>query len=286
MAAPGSPLDARCIRFDAASQLIAVREPAITRLAALDLLVRAVWNGDFEPPPLCFRDPSPAQIEARAHPDAWMFVPIEAPRPWLTDEQAALSVRPVELFKAGRNTIINVMYCKGQLPGDIKGWHALLDWRVEDPARREAEALSALARIPVSAYTAEARVYLASLIIPRAKLQAWLDTCSVKFHGLFVPEKPAPPVAPVAPAAANDADEAATAHRRGRPVLAAWPMIEAAAHRIDREQPDLPRKVLAGQLHELALREFAEDDVPNEATILRRLGAILGDAGASSQNQA
>lgn len=60
-------------------------------------------------------------------------------------------------------------------------------------------------------------------------------------------------------------------------MLAAWPMIEAAAHKINREHPDLPRKVLAGRLHELALREFDEDDVPNEATILRRLGSILGD---------
>mgnify|MGYP000318307027 CR=1 FL=1 len=282
MAEPGSPLDANCIRFDAASELIAGRDPAITRQAALDLLVRAVWNGDFEPPPLSFPCPTPAQLEARAQHGAWMLVPIEAPRTSLTDGQAGLSVRPVEFFKAGRKTIIDVMYCKGLLPGDIAGWHALLDWRVEDPARREAEALSALARIPVSAYTAEARVYLASLIIPRSKLQAWLDTCSAKFHGLFVP---AEPVAPAPPAAANDAGEAATAHRRGRPVLAAWPMIEAAAHQINREQPDLPRKVLAGQLHELALREFDEDDVPNEATILRRLGSILGDARPSSQNE-
>lgn len=283
MVEPGSLMDASCIRFDAASELIAQRDPAITRLAALDLLVRAVWNGDFEPPPLSLHSPTPAQHEARAHPDAWMFVPIAAPRALLTPEQAALSIRPVELYKAGRDTIINVMYCNGHLPGDAEGWHALLDWRVEEPARRQAEALSALARIPVSAYTEDARVYLASLIIPRAKLQAWLDSCSAKLHGLFVP---AERVAPAPPAAANDTGEAATAHRRGRPVLAAWPRIEAAAHQINREHPALPRKVLAGQLHELALGEFDEDDVPNEATILRRLGGILGDARPSSQNEA
>jgi hypothetical protein len=69
-------------------------------------------------------------------------------------------------------------------------------------------------------------------------------------------------------------------------VLAAWPKIEAAAHQINEEHPELPRKVLAGQLHALALSEFDEDDVPNEATILRRLGSILGDAGPSSQNEA
>ena len=283
MAEPGSLMDASCIRFDAASELIAQRDPAITRLAALDLLVRAVWNGDFEPPPLSLHWPTPAQIEARAQPDAWMFVPISVPRALLTPEQAALSIRPMELYKAGRDTIVNVMYCNGQLPGDAEGWHALLDWRVEEPGRRQAEALSALARIPVSAYTEEARVYLSSLIIPRAKLQAWLDTCSAKFHGLFVPAERA---APAPPAAANDTGEAATGHRRGRPVLAAWPMIETAAHQINRERPDLPRKVLAGQLHALALGEFGEDDVPNEATILRRLGSILGDAGPSSQNEA
>lgn len=283
MAEPGSLIDPSCIRFDAASELIAERDPAITRVAALDLLVRAVWNGDFEPPPLSLPCPTSAQLEARAHPDAWMFVPIAAPRAWLTDGQAALSIRPMELFQAGRETIVSVMYSNGQLPGDAEGWHTLLDWRVEEPARRRAEALSALVRIPVSAYTAEARVYLASLTIPRAKLQAWLDSCSAKFHGLFVPAERA---APAPPAAANDADEAVTPHRRGRPVLAAWPMIEAAAHQINREQPDLPRKVLAGQLHALALREFEEDDVPNEATILRRLGSILGDAGPSSQNEA
>ncbi|MBA4338760.1 MAG: hypothetical protein C0421_07945 [Hyphomonas sp.] len=286
MAEPGSPLDASCIRFDAASELIAARDPAISHGAAIDLLVRAVWNGDFEPPPLSSPYPTRAQLEARAQRDAWMLVPIEAPRTSLSDGQAGLSVRPVEFFKAGRKSIIDVMYCRGLLPGDIAGWHALLDWRVEDPARREAEALSALARIPVSAYTAEARVYLASLIIPRSKLQAWLDTRSAKFHSLFVPIEPSVPAAPAPPAAANDSGEAATAHRRGRPVLAAWPMIEAAAHQINRENPDLPRKVLAGQLHQLALREFDEDDVPNEATILRRLGSILGDAGPSSQNEA
>lgn len=283
MAEPGSLMDASCIRFDAASELIAERDPAITRLAALDLLVRAVWNGDFEPPPLSLSGPTPAQLEARAHPDAWMFVPIAAPRALLTDGQAALSIRPMELFKAGRETIVSVMYSNGQLPGDAEGWHALLGWRVEEPSRGQAEALSALARIPVSAYTTEARVYLASLTIPRAKLQAWLDSCSAKFHGIFVP---AERVAPPPPAAANDTGEAATAHRRGRPVLTAWPRIEAAAHQINREHPDLPRKVLAGQLHELALGEFDEDDVPNEATILRRLGSILGDAGPSSQNEA
>lgn len=283
MAEPGSLMDASCIRFDAASELIAQRDPAITRLAALDLLVRAVWNGDFEPPPLSLDWPTPAQHEARAHPDAWMFVPISVPRVLLTKEQAALSIRPMELYKAGRDTIINVMYCNGHLPGDAEGWHALLDWKVEEPARRQAEALSALARIPVSAYTAEARDYLGSLIIPRAKLQAWLDTCSANFHGLFVA---AERVAPAPPSAANDTGEAANAHRRGRPVLAAWPRIEAAAHQINREHPDLPRKVLAGQLHELALGEFNEDEVPNEATILRRLGSILGDPSPSSQKEA
>lgn len=283
MAEPGSLMDASCIRFDAASELIAQRDPAITRLAALDLLVRAVWNGDFEPPPLSLDWPTPAQHEARAHPDAWMFVPISVPRVLLTKEQAALSIRPVELYKAGRDTIINVMYCNGHLPGDAEGWHALLDWKVEEPARRQAEALSALARIPVSAYSAEARDYLASLIIPRAKLQAWLDSCSANFHGLFVPAERA---APAPPAAANDTGEAVTGNRRGRPVLAAWPRIEAAAHQINQEHSDLPRKVLAGQLHALALSEFDEDDVPNEATILRRLGSILGDASASSQNEA
>jgi hypothetical protein len=286
MAEPGSPLDASCIRFDAASELIAERDPAITRLAALELLVRAVWNGDFEPPPLSLPCPVPGQLEARAHPEGWMFVPIEAPRAWLTDGQAALSIRPMELFKAGRETIVSVMYSNGQLPGDADGWHTLLDWRVEEPARRRAEAFSALARIPVSAYTAEARVYLASLTIPRSKLQAWLDACSAQFHGLFFPMAPPVPAAPPPPAAANDAGEAAIPQRRGRPVLAAWPTIEAAAHQINREQPDLPRKVLAGQLHELALRKFDEDDVPNEATILRRLGSILGDAGPSSRNEA
>tara|TARA_R110002049_G_scaffold22641_5_gene80909 strand:- start:239 stop:1090 length:852 start_codon:yes stop_codon:yes gene_type:complete len=269
-----SPLDDTLIRFDAAAAVLANREPNATPDAMLEMLVRATWRGDFNPP--CQYEDNDYDHSQRNDPDNWLRIPIEAPPATLTEGQLRLKPRPFEYFEGGCETLLSVMYCMRLLLGDQSAWDELLkpgDGRMYLHGKKDA--FTALIRMPLNTYSAHGRAYLAGLYIPSRMLQTWLDQRSSRFIGLFSNNQAATDHPLSEPA--NDRYGRAAQTKRGRPALGAWTAIAAWATELNESDPDMPRKELAGRLYERALKEFDAADVPNETTILRRLAGMLDD---------
>lgn len=264
-----SPLDDTYIRFDAVAELLASRDSNTTQDSILEMLVHAMWRGDFDPP-----DWDDTTVSNRNDPKYWLCVPIEAPSFSLTKSQLKLSSKPVDYYEAGRSTVISVMHCKDMLPGNQKGWCDMLDGGDgKSYLHDRANALSALSRLPLNAYTEAGKTYFLDIYIPRRMLQKWVDRQSSKFAKLFNYEKSAEQTKPTVRVTDLKAQPSKT--KRGRPVLAAWEPIEAWALRENAQHPKMPRKQLAGLLYELAIKHFDVSEVPNETTILRKLSSIL-----------
>ena len=185
-----SPLDDTFIRFDAAADLIASRDPAVTPVGILEVLVRATWQGRFEPSDFVKRAPSAR--DEKEDPENWLHIPIVAPRHLLTAEQAAMNPRPYEYYGAGRSTIISVMYTEDTLPGEMDQWKAILEPKGTAPLDTEI-AYDALIRTPLGKYSEAGREYFRGIYIPRKMLQAWLDKRSSRFSDLFASEPANPP---------------------------------------------------------------------------------------------
>ena len=269
-----SPLDDTLIRFDAAAALLANREPYATPDAMLEMLVRAAWRGDFNPP--CQYEDNDYDHSQRDDPENWLRIPIEAPRATLTEGQLRLRPRPFEYYEGSCETLLSVMYCMRLLPGDQAAWDDLLrhgDGKMYLHGKQDA--LTALVCLPLSTYSEAGRAYLAGLYIPRRMLQTWIDQRSSRFTGLFSDNQAANDHPLSEPA--NDRHGPTAQTRRGRPALGAWPAIASWAVELSESNPDMPRKELAGRLYERALQEFDMADVPNETTILRRLAGMLDD---------
>ena len=267
-----SPLDDTVIRFDAAAALLANCEPNSTPDAMLEMLVRAAWQGDFNPP--CQFEDNDYDHSQRYDPDNWLRIPIEAPPATLTEGQLRLRPRPFEYFEGGCETLLSVMYSMRLLPGDQSAWDDLLkhgDGRMYLHGAQDA--LTALVRMPLNTYSVAGRAYLAALYIPRRMLQAWLDQRSSRFVRLFNHDQKSDYHPITEPANYRHSHIVQT--KRGRPALGAWPAIAAWALELNESDPEMPRKELAGRLYERALQEFEAADVPNETTILRRLAGIL-----------
>lgn len=267
-----SPLDDTLIRFDAAAALLAKRESNATSDAMLEMLVRAIWRGDFNPP--CQFENNDYDHSQRNDPDNWLRIPIEAPPATLTEGQLRLKPRPFEYFEGGCETLLSVMYSMKLLPGDAFAWDDLLkhgDGKMHLHSKHDA--LAALVRMPLNAYSEAGRDYLAGLFIPREMLQTWLNQRSSRFSDIFRYEPSTNHRALTEPA--NDRHNRSAQIKRGRPAFAAWTEICAWAVQLNARFPDMPRKELAGKLYERALQNFSVIDVPNESTILRRLASIL-----------
>ena len=267
-----SPLDDTLIRFDAAAALLAKRESNATSDAMLEMLVRATWRGDFNPP--CQFENNDYDHSQRNDPDNWLRIPIEAPPATLTEGQLRLKPRPFEYFEGGCETLLSVMYSMKLLPGDVCAWDDLLrhgDGKMHLHSKHDA--LAALVRMPLNTYSDDGRVYLAGLFIPREMLQKWLNRRSSRFRKIFIEEQITDHNLPEESATNNQHHPAHT--KRGRPTLPAWTQIASWAVQLNSHSPEMPRKELAGKLYERALQEFGSADIPAESTILRRLASIL-----------
>lgn len=267
-----SPLDDTLIRFDAAAAVLANREPNATPDAMLEMLVRAAWRGDFNPP--CQYEDNDYDHSQRDDPDNWLRIPIEAPSARLTEGQLRLKPRPFEYYEGSCETLLSVMYCMRLLPGDQSAWDDLLNnGNGRMYLHGTQDALTALIRMPLNTYSKAGRAYFAGLYIPRRMLQVWLDQRSSRFARLFNHDQASEHYSITEPA--NDRHSHIVPTKRGRPALGAWPAIAAWATELNESDPEMPRKELAGRLYERALQEFEAADVPNETTILRRLAGML-----------
>ena len=91
----------------------------------LEILMRAMWRGDFDPSHLFDND----EYDPVLHedPESRLCVLIDAPPATLTDGQLKLKPRACEYFEAGRETILSVMYCMALLPGAASAWGGMLE---------------------------------------------------------------------------------------------------------------------------------------------------------------
>ena len=274
-----SPLDDMYIRFDAAAELLARTNQMSTAGGMLEMLTIAMWQGAFNPPSQF--EPSDFDHSTRDDPENWLCIPIPMHASMLPEAQGALKPRPVEFFEVGRSSVLSVMHCEGLLPGDQTAWNTLLDHRNSVPTqKKESDAFAALIQTPLRDYSAESLRYLRGIFVPRRMLQKWLNRRSNVFDGI-IDWSETEPLHRLTTQPANDAERSAPRSARGRPSLPAWDKIEVWAQQLHTENPGIQRKQLAGLLYDKALKQFNESAVPNETTILRRLGRILNGSSRS-----
>ena len=266
-----SPLDDTFIRFDAAADLIASRDPAVTPVGIFEVLVRATWQGRFEPSD--YVKMSPSARSEKENPENWLHMPIVAPRHLLTAEQAAMCPRPYEYYAAGRSTLISVMYTEGLLPGEMDQWKAILEPRGTAPLDTEI-AYDALIRTPLSKYSEAGREYFRGLYVPRKMLQTWLDKRSSKFSDLFATETVQPHA--ISSSSPNEC-ATKTTPTKGRPRFSSRKFIREHAIALKLAHPDMPHKIIAHKVRQSALDKYDKAEVWEESTIYHKLGRYFKD---------
>jgi hypothetical protein len=90
----------------------------------------------------------------------------------LPPDQAALSVRPKQLYGVNRSTVASVLLTTDALPGGWVEWEPLLD--ASAPPYTAEKGFSALAAIPFRDFPVSGRRELEALLIPIEKLVPWL----------------------------------------------------------------------------------------------------------------
>lgn len=266
-----SPLDDMFIRFDAAASLMAHRDHTVTADGALELLVRAMWHGRFEP---CDFDKEPrTRKNDRDDPENWLSIPIAAPGQLLTPEQATLRPRPREYYSAGRSTIISVMYTEGLLPGAYEQWKSTFSPESGLPLNLDTT-FDALIRTPLAKYPQAGKDYFNGLYVPRRILQAWLERRSSKFTDLFAACAPA---LDASPPTAKSISEDGPAPIKGRPRFPSQELVRERAIALKLAHPDMTHKIIAYKARQSALEKFDKADVWTETTIYSKLGSYFKD---------
>jgi hypothetical protein len=153
-----SPLNGDNIRLGCAAVIIARERECCTADDIMDVLKRALFLGDLDPPRFAFGT-------TREDPSNWLHKEIAEPKCWLPLSQAALKVRPKQLYGVGRETVASVLLTSDALPGDRAHWEQMLDTFA--PADEQDSAFSALAAIPFRDFPARGRQELKSILAPK-----------------------------------------------------------------------------------------------------------------------
>jgi len=266
---PISTFDGNYVRLGQVAALLAQERPQCAFEDVMDLLKRSVFAGDFEPP-------SFEVGESREDPRNWLHMEIEAPRCTLPPDQAALSVRPKQLYGVNRSTITSVLLTTDALPGGWVEWEPLLD--VSAAPYSGESGFTALAAIPFRDFPERGRRELEALLIPIEKLVPWLKERGWSLPA-FLAMAAARRVAPdeVAGSESRSA-EASTSEARpvGRPQKRAWPRVVELVRQLAAEHPDWKKRVLAEEAWKRAGKEFDQSELPSVTTIERHMVDILG----------
>ena len=110
-----SAFDGNYVRLGRVAALVAQERQQCAFEDVMDLLKRAVFAGEFEPP-------SFQAGEAREELGNWLHMEIEAPRCLLPPDEAGLSLRPKELYGVNRSTVASVLLTTDALPGERMEW--------------------------------------------------------------------------------------------------------------------------------------------------------------------
>jgi hypothetical protein len=194
---------------------------------------------------------------------------IEVPRRSLPSSQAALKVRPKQLYGVGRETVASVLLTTNALPGDRAHWEQMLDTFVPDEERESA--FSALAAIPFRDFPARGRLALESILAPNLRLVRWF-----RETGIPLPAFLAGNVSPLQrPGGQRSVPFSLSARSIGRPYKPAWPRIVQLVRQLHQQHPDWQKKVLAFEAWLRLTAEFSDEELPSVTTILRSMADIL-----------
>ena len=270
-----SAFDGNYVRLGQVAALLAQERPQCAFEDVMDLLKRSVFAGEFEPP-------SFEVGETREDPRNWLHMEIEAPRCMLPPDQAALSVRPKQLYGVNRSTITSVLLTTDALPGEWVEWEPLLDMSV--PPYTAENGFSALAAIPFRDFPERGRRELEALLIPMEKLVPWLKKRGWTLPAFLARAPPGGKRRTRLPAPSR----AAARHRRPRHDERAGRGSEldrALLSLCANSQGSIPigrRRILAEEAWKRAGKEFDESELPSVTTIERHMVDILGGGSGAA----
>lgn len=263
-----SPLDEDYISLGRAAALTALEHPGTDASQILDMFKRAIFSGELDPPLL-------NTVATRDHPGNWLHMEIEAPKCTLSQVQAALPIRPRQLYGVNSETVASVLLTTEALPGDARPWWPLFDTCA--PTYQPEDALSALAAIPFRDFPQRGQQELEAILIPKPKLALWFGQQSQRMPAFLSPSTIAKGSEQSSTQPTDKADAFVAGSRpQGRPHKAAWPRVVQLVHQLRSEHPDWQKRRLAYEAWQLASREFNKSELPSVATIQRRMAGILG----------
>ena len=259
-----SPLDDEYISLGRAATLIAQERPRADPSQVLDFFKRAIFSGELDPPPF-------GALKTREHPGNWLHMEIEVPKCELSQDQAALPIRPRKLYGVNRETVASVLLTTDALPGGAQRWWAMFD--IGRPAYNREDAFEALAAIPLREFPQRAHRELEAILIPIHKLALWLGQQGqripaflLRLLGMKEPDQAS---------AQPEGTDTPAMRSQGRPKKTAWPRVVKLVHQLRREHPDWQKKQLAYEAWQIARAEFSERELPSVTTIQRSMVEIL-----------
>ena len=265
-----STLDDNYIRLGRAAALVAQERPQRGPDDVMDHFKRGLFAGEFDAPSYEFG-------EDRNDPNYWLHMEIEVPPCTLPPSQAALKVRPKQLYGVGRDTVASVLLTTDALPGARADWERVFDFGAPDYSAEGA--YSALVAIPFRNFSKRGRQELEAIIAPKAKLALWFERrgwptprflrkAAEKQRGMDVVQ------------AIGSETAAADERPSGRPQKPAWPRLGELVRQLASEHPDWQKKRLAFEARSRAAKEFSESELPSVATIQRNMVELL-DSGSA-----
>ena len=265
-----SPLDDDYISLGRAATLIAQGRPRADPSQVLDMFKRAIFSGELDPPPF-------GALKTREHPANWLHMEIEAPKCELSQDQAALPIRPRKLYGVNRETVASVLLTTNALPGGARAWSAMFNVGIQ-VQNREA-AFEALVAIPLREFPQRAHRELEAVLIPIHKLALWLGQRGQRIPAFLL--RSLGEKRPDAAAAKLERADAPAMRSQGRPQKAGWTRVVQLVHQLRAEHPHWQKKLLAYEAWQIAQGEFSKTELPSVATIQRSMAEILNCGSAN-----
>jgi hypothetical protein len=170
--------------------------------------------------------------DAEDQPEDWLHMEIEVPRYELSSDQAALAPRPKRFYGVNRDTVVSVLETHDALPGTRSRWLPLLERFA--PSYDPSGACATLAAIRFRDFPNHVRIELEAIVIPVAKLTAWLSAQGLGVPSVLVDDE-TPQTAVVDE---QSLIEEQAARSRGRPQKPSWPRVAEIVRQLHAAHPE------------------------------------------------
>ncbi|MFC7050396.1 hypothetical protein [Emcibacter nanhaiensis] len=261
-----SSLDDRFLTFERAAKLMALERPDLKKKHALDSFKHALFAGDFES--------SKSLIESDDIDLNHLRILYPQPRAEISEEDFVPTARPFKYYGVGRWHIALILYYQEGLPEPLQDWENFLG-PDSNPFQRPAM-YRHLSNIPLKSYPKAGQKILGEICISKAKLRDWMLYQKFTLPSFLELRQIITPVKITAPSdLAFICTEAEPSPGKGRPRNPRWDYIQHLVNKIADSNPDMLHKNIAYEAHKLARQNYANEDLPSEKTILRRLNKLL-----------